>query len=123
MPAPARATSAAGSSRTTGWRPSSPCRSRCSTTLASGIYIWIVANNKERRRKGKIQLLDARDLWTPGGSADSKRSLGDKRRHLSEKQIAQIVRLYGAFRRGERSKTFKNEDFGYTRVTVERPPT
>ena len=86
-----------------------------------GTYIWIVANNKEQRRKGKIQLLDARDLWTPGGSADSKRSLGDKRRHLSEKQIAQIVRLYGQFRNGERSKVFKNEDFGFTRVTVERP--
>ena len=86
-----------------------------------GTYIWIVANNKERRRKGKIQLLDARDLWTPGGSADSKRSLGDKRRHLSEEQIAQIVRLHGRFRNGERSKIFKNEDFGFTRVTVERP--
>ena len=86
-----------------------------------GTYIWIVANNKERRRKGKIQLLDARDLWTPGGSADSKRSLGDKRRHLSEEQITQIVRLYGRFRNGERSKIFKNEDFGFTRVTVERP--
>ena len=84
-------------------------------------YIWIVANNKERRRKGKIQLLDARGLWTPGGSADSKRSLGDKRRHLSEKQITQIVCLYGRFRNEERSKIFKNEDFGYTRVTVERP--
>ena len=86
-----------------------------------GTYIWIVANNKERRRKGKIQLLDARDLWTPGGSADSKRSLGDKRRHLADKQIEQIVRLYGRFRNGERSKIFKNKDFGFTRVTVERP--
>ena len=86
-----------------------------------GTYIWMVTNNKEGRRKGKIQLLDARDLWTPGGSADSKRSLGDKRRHLSEKQIAQIVRLYGGFRRGPRSKIFQNEDFGFTRVTVERP--
>ena len=86
-----------------------------------GTYIWMVTNNKERRRKGKIQLLDARDLWTPGGSADSKRSLGDKRRHLSEKQIEQIVRLYGRFRNGDRSKIFKNEHFGYTRVTVERP--
>ena len=86
-----------------------------------GTYIWIVTNHKERRRKGKIQLLDARDLWTPGGSADSKRSLGDKRRHLSEQQIDQVVRLYGGFRRGKRSKIFKNADFGYTRVTVERP--
>ena len=86
-----------------------------------GTYVWMVTNNKERRRKGKIQLLDARDLWTPGGSANSKRSLGDKRRHLSEKQIGQIVRLYGRFRRGPRSKIFQNEDFGFTRVTVERP--
>ena len=86
-----------------------------------GTYIWMVTNHKERRRKGKIQLLDARDLWSPGGSADSKRSLGDKRRHLSEQQIEQIVRLYGQFRRGKRSKIFKNEEFGYTRVTVERP--
>ena len=86
-----------------------------------GTYIWIVTNNKERRRRGKIQLLDARDLWTPGGSPESKRSLGDKRRHLAEKQICRIVRLYGRFRNGERSKIFKNEHFGYTRVTVERP--
>ena len=86
-----------------------------------GTYIWIVTNDKQGRRKGKIQLLDARDLWTPGGSADSKRSLGDKRRHLSKKQIDQIVRLYGRFRRGPRSKIFQNEDFGFTRVTVERP--
>ena len=86
-----------------------------------GTYIWIVANNKEQCSKGKIQLLDARDLWTPGGSADSKRSLGDKRRHLSEQQIAQIVCIYGQFRRGKRSKIFKNEEFGYTQVTVERP--
>ena len=86
-----------------------------------GTYIWIVTNNKERRRKGKIQLLDARDLWTPGGSADSRRNLGDKRRHLSEKQIKEIVYLYGQFREGDRSKIFKNEQFGYTRITVERP--
>ena len=86
-----------------------------------GTYIWIVTNNKERRREGQVQLLDARDLWTPGGSAESKRSLGDKRRHLAEKQIERIVCLYGGFRNSERSKAFKNEHFGYTRVTVERP--
>ena len=86
-----------------------------------GTYIWIVTNNKEQRRKGKIQLLDVRDLWTPGGSAESKRSLGDKRRHMAEKQISQIVRLYGRFRNGKGTKVFKNEDFGFTRVTVERP--
>ena len=86
-----------------------------------GTYVWIVTNRKEGRRKGRIQLFDARDLWTAGGSADSKRSLGDKRRHIAEHQIAAIVRLYGRMEEDERCKIFDNADFGYTRVTVERP--
>ncbi len=86
-----------------------------------GTYIWILTNRKEKRRKGKVQLLDARSVWTAGGSEDSKRSLGDKRRHLSGKQIDAIVKLYGRLTDGETSKTFDSDDFGYTRVTVERP--
>ncbi|MXX39456.1 MAG: SAM-dependent DNA methyltransferase [Gemmatimonadetes bacterium] len=86
-----------------------------------GTYIWIVTNRKEERRQGKIQLLDARDLWTAGGSEDNKRSLGDKRRHIAAEQIEEIVQLYGRFEDGERSKLFDNADFGYTRVTVEQP--
>ena len=86
-----------------------------------GTYVWILTNRKERRRKGKIQLLDARDVWTAGGSEDNKRSLGDKRRHLSREQINETVRLYGRFEQNDRSKLFDNADFGYTRVTVERP--
>ncbi len=86
-----------------------------------GTYIWIVTNRKEKRRKGKIQLLDARDVWTAGGSEDNKRSLGDKRRHFTGKQVAEIVQLYGRQIDGETSRTFDNADFGYTRVTVERP--
>ena len=86
-----------------------------------GTYVWVVTNRKERRRKGKIQLLDARDAWTAGGSAESKRSLGDKRRHIADGQVEEIVRLYGRCEHGERSKIFDNIDFGYTRVTVERP--
>ena len=86
-----------------------------------GTYIWIVTNRKEKRRKGRIQLLDARDIWAPGGSEESKRSLGDKRRHLTAAQIKDIVRLYGDFEPGERSKIFDDADFGYARVTVERP--
>ena len=84
-------------------------------------YIWIVTNRKEKRRKSKIQLLDAREFYVP-----MRRSLGDKRRKLGEKedgrdQISEIVKLYGRFQDNERSKTFDNSDFGYTRVTVERP--
>ena len=86
-----------------------------------GTYIWIVTNRKEERRQGKIQLLDARDLWTAGGSEDNKRSLGDKRRHIAPEQIEETVRQYGRFEDGERSKLFDNDDFGYTRVTVEQP--
>ena len=86
-----------------------------------GTYVWIVTNRKEKRRKGKIQLLDARDVWTAGGSEESKRSLGDKRRHMTGRQIAEIVKLYGRMSDGETSKTFDNADFGYTRVAVERP--
>ena len=86
-----------------------------------GTYVWIVTNRKEKQRKGKIQLVDARDVWTAGGSEENKRSLGDKRRHLTEGQIDEIVRLYGRFEDNDRSKLFDNADFGYTRVTVERP--
>ncbi|KVL61894.1 DNA methyltransferase [Burkholderia cepacia] len=86
-----------------------------------GTYVWVVTNRKEERRKGKVQLLDARDMWTAGGSEDSKRSLGDKRRYMTVAQIDEIVRVYGKFEEGPRSKIFDNADFGYTRVTIERP--
>jgi type I restriction enzyme M protein len=86
-----------------------------------GTYIWIVTNRKEKRRKGKIQLLDARNSYIP-----MRRSLGDKRRKIGEKedgndQIAEIVKIYGRFTESDTSKIFDNADFGYTRVTVERP--
>ena len=84
-------------------------------------YVWIVTNRKEKQRKSKIQLLDAREFWAPGGSEESKRSLGDKRRHLTAQQISEIVTLYGRFEEEDHSKIFNNEDFGYTRVTIERP--
>ena len=86
-----------------------------------GTWVWIVTNRKEKRRKGRVQLVDARDVWTAGGGADSRRSLGDKRRHIAESQIGEIVRLYGRFGDGKRSKIFDNADFGYTRIAVERP--
>ncbi len=86
-----------------------------------GTYVWVITNRKEKRRRGKIQLIDARNLWTAGGSEENRRSLGDKRRHLAKKQIEEIVRLYGRFKENDCSKLFDNADFGYTRVTVERP--
>ena len=86
-----------------------------------GTYVWIVTNRKESRRRGKIQLVDAREVWTAGGSAENKRSLGDKRRHLATVQINEIVSLYRRFASRDRSKIFDNVDLGFTRVTVERP--
>ena len=86
-----------------------------------GTYVWIVTNRKETQRRGRVQLVDAREMWTPGGSAERKRSLGDKRRHIAVHQIEEIVRLYGHFEENDRSKLFDNADLGYTRVTVERP--
>ena len=82
-----------------------------------GTYIWIVTNRKEKQRQGKIQLVDAREVWTAGGSEDNKRSLGDKRRHITNAQIVEIVKLYGRQLDGDTSKIFDNADFGYTRVT------
>jgi len=86
-----------------------------------GTYVWIVTNRKEKLRKGKIQLLDARAFYVP-----IRRSLGDKRRKIGEQedgrdQIAEIVQLYGRLSNGDTSKIFDNTDFGYTRITVERP--
>jgi type I restriction enzyme M protein len=81
-----------------------------------GTYVWIVTNRKEKRRKGKIQLIDARERWKP-----MRRSLGDKRRELGDDDIDAIVREHGKLKDSETCKTFDNADFGYTRVTVERP--
>ena len=55
------------------------------------------------------------------GQDYNKHSLGDKRRHITASQIVEIVKLYGRHNNGETSRTFDNADFGYTRVTVERP--
>jgi type I restriction enzyme M protein len=87
-----------------------------------GTYIWIVTNNKESTRKGKIQLIDARATYV-----EMRRNLGDKSRKIGEEeegepdQISDIVKVYGRFEDSETSKIFDNADFGFTRVTVERP--
>lgn len=49
------------------------------------------------------------------------KSLGNKRNEISPSQIGEITRIYGDFREGEHCKIFNNEDFGYSRITVERP--
>ena len=81
-----------------------------------GTYVWVVTNRKTKRRKGKIQLIDARDKWEP-----LRRSLGDKRRQFNETHIREIVRKYGQFAESDTGKIFDNADFGFARITVERP--
>jgi type I restriction enzyme M protein len=113
-------------------------------------YVWIVSNRKPKNRKGKVQLIDASSFWQK-----MRKSLGSKRKELSDEHIAEITRLFGeckevyidpetnrrvsgkalasgsenlsgkALAAGSNavpiSRIFKNEDFGYRTITVERP--
>jgi type I restriction enzyme M protein len=84
-------------------------------------YVWILSNRKPSNRAGKVQLIDASSFWQ-----SMRRSLGNKRKELSDGHIARITRLFGDFVEANDGKTpisriFKNEDFGYRTITVERP--
>lgn len=97
-------------------------------------YIWIVTNRKRPERKGKVQLIDATKHYKK-----MKKSLGNKRNELSDEpnnnHINEITRLYADFKQNDKSKflsngepqeaicskIFKNQDFGYLKITVERP--
>ncbi len=107
-------------------------------------YLWVLTNRKEKPRTGKVQLIDARAFWV-----QMEKSLGNKRRRIgdpSDKEkdpdhIGDLTRIFGTFKDGETrifteedavthqpvkrkrvvSKVFDNEDFGYSKITVERP--
>ena len=99
-------------------------------------YIWVLTNRKEPYRKGKVQLIDGRQFFRK-----MRKSLGNKRNELSPEQIDELTRIHGNFDDGETrpltdedpvtheprtrprvvSKVFANEEFGYRKVTVERP--
>ena len=79
-------------------------------------YFWVVTNRKAPERRGKVQLVDARDLFTK-----MRKSLGEKRKQIAEDQIAEITRVYGEFTESDRVKVYPNEAFGFMRITVERP--
>jgi type I restriction enzyme M protein len=84
-------------------------------------YIWILSNRKPIERKGKVQLIDASGFWQK-----MRKSLGSKRKELSPEHIDTITRLFGSFEEAEQdgkpiSRIFRNEDFGYRTITVERP--
>jgi type I restriction enzyme M protein len=77
-------------------------------------YIWVLSNHK--LHPGTVHLIDARELYEK-----MPKSLGDKRKRLGPKDIAEITRIYGDRDDSDISKVFSNADFGYWRVTVERP--
>lgn len=99
-------------------------------------YVWVLTNRKEKRRKGKIQLIDARQFYIK-----MRKSLGNKRNQIGDgedgriDQIKDISKIYDSYKHNETakvdvdgakktvvvSKIFNNEDFGYNKITVERP--
>ena len=93
-------------------------------------YVWVLSNKKETERKGKVHLINASNL-----SSKMRKSLGSKRNYLTESEIRTITQNYGAFEAvdtltldGESeqqkpfsSKIFNSYEFGYRRVTIERP--
>ena len=80
-------------------------------------YIWVLSNKKAgTRREGKVQLINANGLYEK-----RRKALGNKRNDIPESAIAEITRLYGDFAESEISKIFDAADFGYTKITVERP--
>ncbi|AHB04259.1 restriction endonuclease subunit M [Pandoraea pnomenusa 3kgm] len=81
-----------------------------------GTYIWVLSNNKAAERKNLVQLIDATGMHSP-----MQKSLGSKRKRLSDEQIDEIARIQAAMADNGVSKLFKTTDFGYRRITVERP--
>ena len=80
-------------------------------------YIWVLSNKKAgTKREGKVQLINANGLYEK-----RRKALGNKRNDIPESAITEITQVYGDFRETEISKIFNNEDFGYTKITVERP--
>ena len=79
-------------------------------------YIWVLTNRKPASRKGKVYLLNATEMFVP-----MRKSLGSKRRYITNDQIDEIVRAYGDCLENDDCKVFDTTDFGYRRITVERP--
>jgi type I restriction enzyme M protein len=79
-------------------------------------YIWLLTNRKPEHRKGKVQLIDARQMFTK-----LRKNLGSKNCEFTDAHLAEIMRTFLDFEENESSKIFNNEDFGYHKITVERP--
>ena len=80
-------------------------------------YVWILSNRKSPERKNKVQLINAVDLY-----AKMRKSLGNKRNYLTDENIREITRVYGEFEQKGISKILDTQDFGFRKITVDRPP-
>jgi len=79
-------------------------------------YIWVLSNKKSPKRKGKVQLINANNLYEK-----RRKSLGNKKNDIPEDYIEEITKVFGDFKETEISKIFNNEEFGYSKIVVERP--
>ncbi|EEE41174.1 N-6 DNA Methylase [Methanobrevibacter smithii DSM 2375] len=80
-----------------------------------GTYIWILTNKKTPNRQGRVQLIDARKEY-----AGMRKNLGNKRHTIPEDSITKIIKTYNEFAESDKVKIYNNEDFGYTKIIVER---
>ena len=79
-------------------------------------YLWILGKKKSKERRGKIQLIDSSNYFRP-----LKKSLGSKRKEISEQGRNYILKVYEDFKENEISKIYPNEFFGYKKLTIEQP--
>ncbi|MFL7844356.1 class I SAM-dependent DNA methyltransferase [Raoultella ornithinolytica] len=79
-------------------------------------YVWVLSNHKPAERKGKVLLINASDMHSP-----MRKSLGSKRKYLSDEVLKEIVSLYSRYEESPIAKIFPSTAFGYRRITVERP--
>lgn len=79
-------------------------------------YIWVLSNRKAKKRKGKVQLIDATQWYKP-----LRKNLGKKNCELSQEDIDRITKTYLSFKETPESKIFPNEALGYRKIVVERP--
>jgi type I restriction enzyme M protein len=79
-------------------------------------YIWIISNSKKDKRKGKVQLINGISFYEK-----MKNSLGHKRNYIGDSQIDSLVEIYQNFKENKFCKILDNIEFGYTKITIERP--
>ncbi|GHT22440.1 restriction endonuclease subunit M [Endomicrobiia bacterium] len=79
-------------------------------------YIWILSNRKSDRRKGKIRLVNGVSFFEK-----MRKSLGNKRNEISDESRNALVNLYSMYEPDENYIDFDNSDFGYKKITIDRP--